>query len=110
MDKIQKFYSYQYKESTGGLTPEEKKLRNDLAYELSMRGREKDPKSYALGFIGVAYEDVRNYKNSKNMDLNELRWRADYFMKRMREIAANYGLTGEDVRDYFARNKYSLTF
>lgn len=110
MDKTQEFYSFHFKESKGGLSPEEKKRRNDLAYELAMRGRKKDPKSYALAFIGVAYEDVCNYKNSKLVDREELRWRAARFMERMREVASVYGLTGDDVRAYFARNNYSLSF
>ena len=110
MDKTQEFYSYHYKEKKDGLSPEEKKRRNDLAYELAMRGRNKDPKAHALASIGVAYEDVRNYKNSKKMDLDELRWRASRFMERMRELAASYGLTGEEVKEYFARNNYSLSF
>lgn len=110
MDKTQEFYSYHYKEKKGGLSPEEKKRRNDLAYELAMRGKKKDPKGHALASIGVAYEDVRNYKNSKKVDMDELRYRASQFMKRMRELAASYGLTGEEVREYFARNNYSLSF
>ena len=110
MDKTQEFYSYHYKEKKGGLSPEEKKRRNDLAYELAMRGKNKDPKGYALASIGVAYEDVRNYKNSAKMNMEELRWRASEFMKRMRHLAAAYGLTGDEVREYFARRNYSLSF
>lgn len=110
MDKTQEFYSYHYKEKKGGLSPEEKKRRNDLAYELAMRGKNKDAKGHALARIGVAYEDVRNYKNSKKVDMDELRYRASQFVKRMRELAASYGLTGDEVREYFARNNYSLSF
>ena len=109
-DKTQEFYSYHYKEKEGGLSPEEKKRRNDLAYELAMRGKKKDPKAHALASIGVAYEDVRNYKKSKNMNMGELRWRVSMFMERMREVASLYGLTGEEVKEYFARNNYSLSF
>ena len=44
------------------------------------------------------------------MNMGELRWRVSMFMERMREVASLYGLTGEEVKEYFARNNYSLSF
>lgn len=110
MNKLQEFYAYQYKEAKSGLTPEEKKRRNEVVYALAMQRRKKDPKAHALGLIGVTYEDIRTYRNSKDVDMKELRLRVTNFVARIKELASVYGLTGNDVRDYFARNNYSLVF
>lgn len=87
-----------------------KKEQNDVVYRHLMESRNRDPKHYGLTSIAVAYEDVRNYANSKQCDRKELKYLVERFAMRMREVASLYGLTGEEVKEYFARNNYSLSF
>ena len=87
-----------------------KKEQNDAIYRHLMESRKRDPKHYGLSSIAVAYEDVRNYAHSKQCDRNELKYQVERFTMRMREIAGRYGLSGQEVREYFARNNYSLSF
>lgn len=79
-------------------------------YAKLMESRKRDPKHYGLSCIAVAYEDVRNYANSKQCDRKELRILVDRFTMRMREAAKVYGLSSADIREYFARHNYSLSF
>ena len=87
-----------------------KKEQNDAIYRHLMESRKRDPKHYGLTSIAVAYEDVRNYANSKQCDRKELKYLVERFAMRMREIAHRYGLTSMEVKEYFARNNYSLSF
>lgn len=86
------------------------KLSNDALYRKLMESRKKDPKHYGLSNIAVAYEDVRNYANSKQCDRKELKYLVERFTIRMREIANRYGLSSAEVREYFALHNYSLSF
>lgn len=86
------------------------KQDNAQLYGLLMASRNRDRKHYALSCIAVAYEDVRNYANCKGCNREELRHRANAFSMRMREVVARYGLSGDEVRAYFQRNNYVLSF
>lgn len=86
------------------------KRSNDEIYRKLMESRKKDPKHYGLTSIAVAYEDVRNYANSKQCDRKELKYLVERFTMRMREIAHRYGLSSAEVREYFAFHNYSLSF
>lgn len=86
------------------------KKKNEELYAKLMESRKKDPKHFGLSCIGASYEDVRNYANSKGCDRKELRILVDRFTMRMREAAKVYGLSSADIREYFTRNKYSLSF
>lgn len=87
-----------------------KKEQNDAIYRKLMESRKRDPKHYGLSSIAVVYEDVRNYANSKQCDRNELKYQVERFTMRMREIAKCYGLSRKEIREYFARHNYSLSF
>lgn len=68
------------------------------------------PKTFALARIGVNYEDVRNYANCKSMDMGELRLRVQELNARIRSLCTRYGVTGDEVQEYFTRNNYVLSF
>lgn len=67
-------------------------------------------KSMALARIGVAYEELRNYAQCKTMDRRELSARVGELNARIRTLCARHGLSGEEVRAYFQRNNYVLSF
>ena len=87
-----------------------KQEQNNAIYRHLMESRKRDPKHYGLTSIAVAYEDVRNYANSKRCDRKELKFLVERFTMRMREIAHQYGLSSAEVREYFAFHNYSLSF
>lgn len=86
------------------------KEKNDRLYQQLMESRRCDPKHFGLAAIGVAYEDVMHYSNSKKVVLEELQYLKEKCLKRMGEVVSRYSLTEADVREYFARNRYSLSF
>lgn len=67
-------------------------------------------KSMALARIGVAYEELRNYAQCKTMDRRELSARVGELNTRIRTLCARHGLSGDEVRAYFQRNNYVLSF
>ena len=87
-----------------------KKERNEAIYQKLMEGKKRNEKRYGLNCIGASYEDVRNYANSKECDRLELKYLVERFTMRMRELANRYGLSGAEVREYFAFHNYSLSF
>lgn len=87
-----------------------KQERNDAIYRHLMESRKRDPKHYGLSSIAVAYEDVRNYAKSEGCDREELKYLAQRLTMRIREVAKNFGLSGEEIRTFFAQKNYSLSF
>lgn len=95
-----------------------KKNINDMLYRKLMQDRRKDPKSYGLSMIGVAYEDLCNYAKSIKVKLEDFVHKSEYNFEldclfenlrfRMGEIICIYSLTHNDIREYFVRNKYSV--
>ena len=104
------FYAYQYKEAKGGLSPEEKKKRNDLAYRFIMERRktEEGRKSVVLSMIAVDYEDIQ--ANASRNEWDEVRYKVKALGAKIKELCTRNGITGEEVKAYFARNNYSLSF
>ena len=104
------FYTYYYKGKEVKLTPEEKKRKSDLAYRFITERRKtaEGRKSIALSMIGVDCEDIQKSANRKEWE------RVDYMKKeldeKIRKLRESTGLTDEEVRLYFARNNYSLSF
>ena len=87
-----------------------KKERNDYLYQKLMESRKRNPKLYGLTCIGVIYEDVRHYANSKSCDRNELNDKVKRLNERIREVVKLYSLTSAEVKEYFAFHNYSLSF
>lgn len=86
------------------------KQKNDAIYRRLMQLRKCNPKNYGLTSMAVAYEDVRNYANSKQCDLGELKRKVKELSMRIRELAKLYGLSSAEVKEYFAFHNYSLSF
>lgn len=104
------FYAYYYKGKEVKLTPEEKKRKSDLAYSYIMERRKTaaGKKSVALSMIGVDCEDILKSVSRKEWD------RVDYMKKeldaKIDRLCSDYGITDEEVKTYFARNHYDLSF
>lgn len=84
--------------------------KNAAIYARLMESRRRNPKSYGLSSMAVAYEEVRNYARSEKCDRTELAAMASGLTMRLKELAALYALTGAEVRAYFEGHKYCLTF
>ena len=104
------FYAYYFKGKETKLTPEEKKRKSDLAYRFIMNRRKTAAgrKSIALSMIGVDCEDIQKSANRQEWE------RVDYMKKllsaKIDRLCSSYGITDEEVKAYFARNNYSLSF
>ena len=104
------FYAYYFKGKETKLTPEEKKRKSDLAYRFIMNRRKTAAgrKSIALSMIGVDCEDIQKSANRQEWE------RVDYMKKllsaKIDRLCSSYGITDKEVKAYFARNNYSLSF
>lgn len=104
------FYAYYFKGKETKLTPEEKKRKSDLAYRFIMERRKTAAgrKSIALSRIGVECEEIQRSASRKDWE------RVDYMRKeldaKIDRLCTSYGITDEEVKTYFARNNYNLSF
>lgn len=75
-----------------------------------IRLRNEHPKRFALARIGVAMDDVQNYARSKKCDRMELRSMVHEVSAKIKDLCARYGVSRQELQEYFAFHNYQLSF
>lgn len=78
------------------------------AYIMHRASTPEGRKAMALARIGVSYEEVRNYAQSKNVDRVELSARVGELSARIRSLCTRHGVSREELQEYFRRNNYTF--
>lgn len=87
-----------------------KQEHNNELYQQLMASRQRNPKLYGLSRIGVAYEEMRNLANASNSQPSEVQRLKNRLLHLVKNIKLRYGVTAQDVAEYFERNRYELVF
>lgn len=67
-------------------------------------------KRVTLARIGVQYEETRNFARSKGCTREELRQRVCALNANIKRLCTMHNVTREELREYFERNHYELSF
>lgn len=92
------------------MTKQEKQNQNAKILAYFAEKRKQDPRGYGLFLLKCAYLEVRDYATSKACRRDELRFMASQLSERIKEVAQRYSLSIEEIRGFFAKNNFVLSF